>query len=84
MTGMMAALFLPAASDSLPSLGGRLFVAYRIAWWALFALAVVAAGTALLEPSTHPLILGLRLTKSIVLMAVSPSCSAAEPILSRR
>jgi len=62
---------LPTDTSSLPPLGGRLFAAYRIAWLALFALAIVAAGYALLEPDTHPLILGLRLTKSIVLIAVS-------------
>ena len=67
----MAALYLPAASDSLPPLGGRLFAAYRIAWWILLAVAIMAAGYALFEPGTHPLILGLRLTKSIVLIAVS-------------
>lgn len=71
MTSLMAALFLPAASDGLPPLGGRLFAAYRFAWWALFALAIVTAGYALFEPSTHPLILGLRLSKSIVLITVS-------------
>ena len=71
MTSIMAALFLPAASDGLPPLGGRLFAAYRIAWWALLALAVTAAGYALFEPGTHPLILGLRLTKSVVLITVS-------------
>jgi hypothetical protein len=71
MTSVLATLFLPAASDSLPPLGGRLFAAYRIAWWALFVLAVMAAGYALFEPGTHALILGLRLTKAIVLIAVS-------------
>jgi len=62
---------LPTDTSSLPPLGGRLFAAYRVAWFAFFALAIVAAGYALLEPDTHPLILGLRLTKSIVLIAVS-------------
>lgn len=71
MTSVMVALFLPATSNGLPPLGGRLFVVYRIAWWALLALAVAAAGYALFEPGTHPLILGLRLTKSIVLITVS-------------
>ncbi|MCF2515436.1 hypothetical protein LVY65_10225 [Sphingomonas sp. G124] len=71
MTSVLATLFLPVASNGLPPLGGRLFAAYRIAWWALFALAVLAASYALFEPGTHALILGLRLTKSIVLIAVS-------------
>ena len=62
---------LPTGTSSLPPLGGRLFIAYRIAWFVLVALAVVAAAYALLEPDTHPLVLGLRLTKSIVLIAVS-------------
>lgn len=67
----MAASILPVASDSLPPLGGRLVVAYGIAWWALFALAVVAGGYSLFEPNSHPLILILRLTKSVVLITVS-------------
>ena len=71
MTGAMAAPFPPAATNSLPLLGGRLLAAYRIAWWALFALAVISAGYALFELGTHPLILGLRLAKSIVLITVS-------------
>jgi hypothetical protein len=71
MTTLMAALFLPAASPSLPPLGGRLFAAYRFAWYLLFALAIILAGYTLFEPGTHPFILGLRLTKSIVLIAVS-------------
>lgn len=71
MTSVVAALFLPAASNGLPPLGGRLFVAYRIAWRALLALAVATAGYALFEPGAHPLILGLRLTKSLVLITVS-------------
>jgi hypothetical protein len=62
---------LPTDTSSLPPLGGRLFIAYRIAWFALVALAVVAAAYALLEPATHPLVHGLRRTKSIVLIAVS-------------
>jgi hypothetical protein len=71
MTSVLAALFLPAASSGLPPLGGRLLAAYRVIWWTLFALAVVAAGYSLFEPGSHPLILGLRLTKSIILIAVS-------------
>jgi hypothetical protein len=71
MTSVMAALFLPAASSGLPPLGGRPLAAYRIIWWALFALAVVAAGYSLFEPGSNALILGLRLTKSIILIAVS-------------
>jgi hypothetical protein len=70
MTTLMAAPFLPAA-PSLPPLGGRLFATYRFAWYLLFALAIILAGYALFEPDTHPFILGLRLTKSIVLIAVS-------------
>lgn len=71
MIPAMAALFLPAASHSLPPLGGRLFAAYRVAWWALFTMALAAAGFSLFDPTTHPLILALRLTKSAVLIAVS-------------
>lgn len=57
--------------SSLPPLGGRLFAAYRIAWFAFFALAIAAAAYALSVPTSHPMILGLRLAKSIVLIAVS-------------
>jgi hypothetical protein len=71
MTSLLAALFLPAATDGLPPLGGRLFAAFRVAWWGLFLFALVATGFALFEPDIHPLILGLRLIKSIVLIAVS-------------
>jgi hypothetical protein len=58
-------------ASSLPPLGGRLFFAYRVAWFASFALAIAAAGYALSVPGSHPMILGLRLAKSIVLIAVS-------------
>ena len=67
----MATAFLPAESHSLPPLGGRFFAAYRIGWWTLIAVAVVAAGHSLFEPATHPLILGIRLAKSLILIAVS-------------
>jgi hypothetical protein len=67
----MATALLPAPSQSLPPLGGRFFAAYRIAWWMLIAVAVVAAGHSLFEPAIHPLILGLRLAKSLILIAVS-------------
>lgn len=66
-----AAPLRPAPSDSLPPIGGRLFTFYRIAWWTLFALAFAAVGLALFDPDVHPLILTLRLVKSLVLMSVS-------------
>jgi hypothetical protein len=62
---------LPTGTLSLPPLGGRLFAAYRISWWTLLAFAVSAAGYSLFEPGSHPLILGLRLAKSAVLVAVA-------------
>jgi hypothetical protein len=72
VTFALASRFVPAVSPtSLPPLGGRLLIAYRVAWWALFALAMLAAGYALFEPGSHPLVVILRLTKSVVLVTVS-------------
>jgi hypothetical protein len=62
---------LPTGTNSLPPLGGRLFVAYRFIWWALLSFAASAAIYALLDPGSHPLILTLRLAKSAVLIAVA-------------
>ena len=62
---------LPAGTPSLPPLGGRLFVAYRISWWALLALALTAAGLSWFDPATPTVIWVLRFVKSAVLVAVS-------------
>lgn len=56
---------------SLPPLGGRLFVAYRITWFALAAIASAAVALTWFEPGTPVAIWGLRLTKSIALIIVS-------------
>lgn len=62
---------LPAGISSLPPLGGRLFLVYRISWWLLLALALVAVALSCLDPAAKPAILALRLAKSAVLVAVS-------------
>jgi hypothetical protein len=62
---------LPAGMTSLPLLGGGLFTAYRLIWWLLLVVAVAAVTWSWIEPSTAPEILGLRLAKSAVLVAVA-------------
>jgi hypothetical protein len=62
---------LPIGSSSLPPLGGRLFLAYRLIWWALLALAVAVAARSWFEAATPLAIWSLRLVKSAVLIAVS-------------
>ena len=61
----------PTGTTSLPPLGGRLFGAYRVLWWALLACAVAAAGYSLFEPGSNALIVAIRLVKSVVLIAVA-------------
>lgn len=62
---------LPAGTPSLPPLGGRLFAAYRLAWWTLTALAVATLVGSWLEPAVVGSILLLRTVKSLVLIAVA-------------
>src|SRR4029453_1220471 len=62
---------LPTGTTSLPQLGGRLFATYRAIWWALLSSAAIAATYSLFDPGSHPLILALRLAKSVVLIAVA-------------
>lgn len=62
---------LPAGTTSLPPLGGRLFAAYRLAWWLLLALALAAVALSWADPSARLEVLGLRLVKSLVLLAVA-------------
>ena len=62
---------LPAGTHSLPPLGGRLLIAYRLAWWLLLASALVVSGASLFGGGTHAVILALRLAKSVVLVAVA-------------
>ena len=62
---------LPAGAHSLPPLGGRLFVAYRLSWFVLLALALAAVALSWFDPAMTGAILALRLTKSAVLVAVS-------------
>jgi hypothetical protein len=57
--------------NSLPPLGGRLFAVYRISWWLLLLLALAAIVQSWLDPASGPAILGLRMLKSLVLIAVS-------------
>lgn len=62
---------LPTGTPSLPPLGGRLFTAYRLTWWLLLVAAVGAVAWSWMEPTASPEILGLRLLKSVVLVAVA-------------
>ena len=62
---------LPTGTTSLPPLSGRTFTAYRLTWWLLLAAALAAATWPWVQPTTPPEILGLRLVKSAVLIAVA-------------
>lgn len=61
----------PTGTTSLPPLGGRLLAAHRLMWWSLLTVALVAAAQSWIEPATAPQILGLRMAKSAVLVAVA-------------
>ena len=61
----------PAGTTSLPPLGGRLLAAYRMAWWLLLAAALASMAWSWIDRAASPEILGLRLAKSVVLIAVS-------------
>ncbi|MDP9422993.1 MAG: hypothetical protein M3Q19_09205 [Pseudomonadota bacterium] len=62
---------LPAGTSSLPPLGGRFYAAYRLTWWLLLFAALAAVAWSWIEPTISPEILGLRLAKSAVLVAVA-------------
>lgn len=62
---------LPAGTPSLPPLGGRLFVAYRIVWWVLIAIALATLAWSWIFSSAAFGIELLRTAKAIVLIAVS-------------
>lgn len=62
---------LPTGSDGLPPLGGGLFAVYVLGWWLLLALALAAVALSWIDPTASPEILGLRLAKSLVLLAVA-------------
>ena len=62
---------LPAGTTSLPPLGGKLFAAYSLGWCLLLSLAMSAVALSWVDPGVRPEILGLRLVKSVVLVAVA-------------
>ena len=62
---------LPAGTNSLPPLGGRLFAAYRLTWWTLIAVALATVIWSWTQPTLSIGIEMLRTTKSIILVAVS-------------
>ena len=62
---------LSTGTTGLPPLGGRLFAAYRMVWWALLALAAATVAISWIEAQTSVGILLLRLAKATVLLAVS-------------
>ena len=62
---------LPAGIQSLPPLGGRLFLVYRLGWWALVAAATATLVLPWIDPVAPAGILLLRAAKAVVLIAVS-------------
>jgi len=62
---------LPPGTTSLPPLGGRLFLAYRMAWWILAAAAVGTLVWSWLGPQSGNGIWLLRTAKAAVLITVS-------------
>ena len=62
---------LPTGTASLPPLGGRLLLAHRLAWWLSLALALTAVALSWIDPAASVAIFGLRLVKSLALIAVS-------------
>ena len=62
---------LPAGTVGLPPLGGRPLVLFRILWCALLIAALAAVGWSWKDGATPPIILGLRLAKSAVLLTVA-------------
>ena len=62
---------MPLASRSLPPLRGGLLGVYRIAWLVLAAAAAGILLLSILHPTAGPLILGLRLLKAGIVMAVA-------------
>lgn len=62
---------LPAGTTSLPPLGGRLFVAYRMTWWTLAAIAIGTLAWSWIAPQSAIGIELLRTAKAAILIAVS-------------
>lgn len=64
----------PALAETLgtglPPLGGRLVLAYRIAWFALALTAAAVLAASIVEAAAHPTVLVLRLTKAVILISV--------------
>lgn len=60
-----------AGQGSLPQLSGRLLWPYRVVWCALAMGALLATALSVLQSSSHPAVLGLRLVKSAVLVGVA-------------
>lgn len=69
MTGTVASL--PPEPWSLPPLGGRLLIAYRLACALLLAAALGVLALTFIQPGTHTAIWTLRLVKAVVLVTVS-------------
>lgn len=62
---------VPSMDRGIPQLRGRLLWAYRAAFALLGAAAVAVLAAALIDQAMQPLVLGLRLVKSAVLIAVA-------------
>jgi hypothetical protein len=62
---------IASLDTGLPQLRGRLLWAYRAAFVLLGAAAVAVLGDALIDQAMQPLVLGLRLVKSAILIAVA-------------
>lgn len=67
----MTAVRKSTEERSLPSLSGRLLWLYRLVWCVLALGAVAAVGVATFQYPANPVIAGLRLTKSAVVVGVA-------------
>jgi hypothetical protein len=68
---MTAEVVIDALQRGLPPLKERLLWAYRIAWVSLAAATLAVLALALFDPAVQPIVLGLRLLKSVIVGAVA-------------
>lgn len=62
---------LPVGTTGLPPLGGGPLALFRALWWALIIAALGAVAWSLTDGAALPVILGLRIAKSAVLISVA-------------
>jgi hypothetical protein len=61
----------PITRGGLPPLGGGSLAVYRVLWIVLAAAAVGTLTFSIIHPTTRPLIIGLRLLKAVIVLAVA-------------